>query len=138
MYTRGYVEKTVPNEFVPMCGCIEDMPPVSRADCTEVNVMSAFSVSQDTGGSLYAEPSSELNVNYAACQGIDFTTGAAANNDLASYTNVLVRDGKMKPRSQRAIFDTLVGFRAPGDNANEQSCRVEYRKATGGLTYPKA
>jgi hypothetical protein len=25
MYTRGYVEKTVPNDYVPMCGCIEDV-----------------------------------------------------------------------------------------------------------------
>jgi hypothetical protein len=138
MYTRGYVEKTVPNDYVPMCGCIEDMPPVSRADCTEVTVTLTFTVSQDSDGFLYAEPEDDLDVQFAACEGIDFTNGGKADNDLASYANVLVRDGKMKVRTQRAIFETLVGFKSPGDNANEQSCKVAYRKETGGLVYPKA
>lgn len=138
LYTRGYVEKTVPNDYVPMCGCIEDMPPVSRADCTEVTVTLTFTVSQDSDGTLYAEPENDLNVKYAACEGVNFATGEPANNDLASYANALVRDGKMKVKTQRAIFDTLVGFKTPGDNANEQSCRLAYKKATGGLVYPKA
>jgi hypothetical protein len=121
-----------------MCGCIEDMPPVSRADCTEVTVTLTFTVSQDSDGFLYAEPEDDLDVQFAACEGIDFTNGEKADNDLASYANVLVRDGKMKVRTQRAIFETLVGFKSPGDNANEQSCKVAYRKETGGLVYPKA
>merc|ERR1712226_542876 len=37
MYTRGYVETTVDSDEIPMCGCIEDIPPVSRADCTQVD-----------------------------------------------------------------------------------------------------
>ena len=131
MYTRGYVEKMVPDEYVPMCGCIEDMPPVSRADCTEVTVTQTFYLSLDAGNYFDAEPGTDLNVSFSACKGIDFVNGAAANNDLASYANVLVRDGKMKARVQKAIFDTLVGFKAPGDNANEDSCSRAYKQATG-------
>ena len=131
MYTRGYVEKMVPDEYVPMCGCIEDMPPVSRADCTEVTVTQTFYLSLDAGNYFDAEPGTDLNVSFSACKGIDFVNGAAANNDLASYANVLVRDGKMKTRVQKAIFDTLVGFKAPGDNANEDSCSRAYKQATG-------
>ena len=119
-----------------MCGCIEDMPPVARADCTEVTVTLTFSVSQDSDGALYAVPVDNLNVQYAACEGIS-VSDEAARNDLASYANALVRDGKMKIRAQRAIFDTLVGFKSPGDNSNEQSCKAAYRKETGGLVHTK-
>jgi hypothetical protein len=33
MYQRGYV-RSVPG--APMCGCVEKMPIVTRADCTEI------------------------------------------------------------------------------------------------------
>ena len=138
LYKRGYVEKTVPDEYVPMCGCIEEMPPVSRADCTEVTVTLTFTLSLDDLGLLYADAGDDLDVTFAACKGINFETGDAANNDLASYANVLVRDGKMKVGAQKTIFSTLVGYKTPGDNENEQSCKAAYRKATGGVAYPSA
>ena len=81
-------------------------------------------------------PGNDLNVQYAKCEGIS-VTGEAAPNDLASYANALVRDGKMKIRAQRVIFDTLVGFKSSGDTSNEQNCKLAYRKETGGLVYPK-
>ena len=137
MYTRGHVEKTVPNDYVPMCGCIEDIPPVSRADCSEVTVTLTFSVSQNSDGSLSAEPVDDLNVKYAACQGIHLVTGEAANNDWASYADVLFRDEKMKVRAQRAMFDTLVGFQSAGDNANERSCKVAGKPAALCIPVPK-
>jgi hypothetical protein len=114
MYQRGYVEKTVPNDYVPMCGCIEDMPPVSRADCTEVETTLTVTLSRDGDGFLDAVADNDLNVRFNQCKGTVFGTTTAANNDLASYTNVLVRDGKMTPRVQREIFNTLVGFKTPG------------------------
>ena len=135
MYTRGYVEKTVPNDYVPMCGCIEDMPPVSRSDCTEIAATLTVTLSRDKDGFLDAVADNDLNVQFNQCKGTVFGTTTAANNDLASYTNVLVRDGKMKANVQRAIFDTLVGFKTPGDNANELRCKQAYREATG-LPYP--
>jgi hypothetical protein len=131
MYTRGYVEKMVPDDYVPMCGCIEDMPPVSRADCTEVSVTLTFYLSLDVGSYIDAEPGSDLNILFNQCKGINFANGVDQINDLASYTNILVRDGKMRTRVQRAIFDTLVGFKSPNDNANEESCNRSYKQVTG-------
>jgi hypothetical protein len=96
-----------------------------------------FSVSQDSDGSLYAEPGDDLNVKYAACQGIGIVTGEAANNDLASYAKMLVRDGTMKVRAQRATFDTLVGFQSPGDIANERSCKAAGKPAAVCIPVPK-
>merc|ERR1712176_1475125 len=41
MYKRGYVESITNDEKIagdqPMCGCIEDMNPVARADCNQVS-----------------------------------------------------------------------------------------------------
>ena len=34
MYVRGYV-KNIPS--APMCACAEQMPTVSRADCTQID-----------------------------------------------------------------------------------------------------
>jgi hypothetical protein len=39
MYQRGYV-KNVPG--APMCACAEQMPTVSRSDCTQINFESEF------------------------------------------------------------------------------------------------
>jgi len=136
MYKRGYVEKTVPDEYVPMCGCVEDMPPVSRADCTQVDATLTVTLSRDSSGYLDATTNNDLAIAFNQCKGIVFDQpGTAANNDLASYVNVLVRDGKMTPRVQREIFNTLVGFKTPGDNANELKCKQAYKEATG-LVYP--
>jgi hypothetical protein len=41
MYKRGYV-RNVPG--APMCGCAEQMPVVSRADCTQMDVVQQFEV----------------------------------------------------------------------------------------------
>jgi hypothetical protein len=39
MYIRGYV-KNIPG--APMCACAEQMPTVSRADCTQIDFESKF------------------------------------------------------------------------------------------------
>ena len=39
MYTRGYV-KNIPS--APMCACAEQMPTVSRSDCTQIDFESEF------------------------------------------------------------------------------------------------
>jgi len=39
MYVRGYV-KNIPG--APMCACAEQMPTVSRADCTQIDFESKF------------------------------------------------------------------------------------------------
>jgi hypothetical protein len=45
MYQRGYV-KEVPG--APMCGCSEQMPVVSRADCTQLEVVQSFLLQYDS------------------------------------------------------------------------------------------
>jgi len=48
LYTRGYV-RAVPGS--PMCGCVEQMPVVSRSDCTQLDVQETFVFKYRTDGS---------------------------------------------------------------------------------------
>lgn len=49
MYVRGYV-KNIPG--APMCACAEQMPTVSRADCTQIDFESKFFGLESTLGDL--------------------------------------------------------------------------------------
>jgi len=137
MYTRGYVEPAVtggPDELA-MCGCIEDMPKVSRADCTQVDVDMEFSFSRDSNGFMQATAQDDVDVEFNACKGNDFDDGNNANNDLASYTVRLVEEGRMSASTQDEIFKTLLGYADPGENENEAVCVAAYEELVGA-THP--
>jgi len=130
MYTRGYVEATVtdgPNE-VPMCGCIEDMPKVSRADCSQVDVELEVSFSFDATGGLKVEASEEPAVEFNACKGINPGTGNKKNNDLASYAKKLHEEGRIDDEAEEKIFEILLGYETPRDNENEAVCKAAYEE----------
>jgi len=99
MYTRGYVEEV---QGAPMCGCIENMPVVSRADCTEVEVTQSVTVTYDKDTTLLTATATISNFDFNACQGADNT-----NNDLAAYYQQLVNDGKATA-SEKAEFDKYI------------------------------
>merc|ERR1711937_865152 len=120
MYSRGDVEPAVTDgpDNIPMYACIEDMPKVSRSDCTQVDVDLPVSFTRDSNGNLVAT-SSNAKVEFNACRGIDYDGGNRANNDLASYAVKLVDEGRMSTATRDAIFETLLGYADPGDNENE-------------------
>jgi len=135
MYQRGYVEPAVAGgtgDNVAMCGCIEDMPKVSRSDCTQVDVDLTFSFHRSTAGFAEAETDDDPDVDFNACKGTDFDGGNNANNDLASYAVRLVDEGRMSTATRDGIFKTLLGYADPGDNENEDVCAAAYEELTGG------
>jgi len=136
MYTRGYVENMIDSDEVPMCGCIEDMPPVSRADCTEIETDTEFTISW---GDYYPEAHlcEDYEFEYNACEGTNPSDGSDANNDLASYVFRLREENRISRRSQKQVFKTLVGYADPDDDENEEACASAYKKETG-LEYPDA
>merc|ERR1711907_839204 len=78
MYQRGYVNSVTDDEKIAgtqaMCGCVEDMNPVARADCTEAIGRANYTVFQDgPGGSLKIEqvPGS-FYIEFQACEGYDY------------------------------------------------------------------
>jgi len=139
MYTRGYVENMVDSEEVPMCGCIEDMPPVSRADCTEISTNAVFIleyVGPSLGLSGYLSNYESLEAKFNACRGINPSNGNRANNDLASYVHRLQLENKISIDAKTRVFETLVGYDQPGNNNNEEACAAAYEAKTG-LVYPE-
>ena len=75
MYVRGYV-KQVPG--APMCACLEQMPVVSRSDCTQVDLVEEFKLVYDGSGFNVEVTKSEIN--FTACKGRN-----NRNNDLWAY-----------------------------------------------------
>ena len=132
MYTRGYVENTVDSPEVPMCACIEDMPPVSRSDCTQVDASLKFTIAFDEDrDTLIALPRDDLYIDFNSCRGTNFADGRNQNNDLASYVHRLANDGKISREVEGQVFETLVGYANPGDNENEAKCTEAFKQNLG-------
>jgi len=121
MYTRGYAERTIRREDdsaeFRMCDCVEKMPPVTRADCTEVTI-DPFILSRSDNGGLLATPPESLDVQFNACR------GDGRNNDLSTYIKRLVREGRFSEDLQTQAYETLVGYENPNDNDNEAACEA--------------
>jgi len=94
MYSRGY-SKNIPG--APMCGCINQMPVVTRADCTQVNVAETFTYVVTNG--VFSSEVTDSNVEFQACQ-------ATQNNDLKSDWK------KVNPTRKTTMDQYLVGNNA--------------------------
>merc|ERR1712174_93828 len=99
MGTRGYVGN-VPG--APKCACIEQMPVVTRADCTEIGIESEqIEISYFMGD---FEMSIDLDITFNSCQGANNN-----NNDLEAYYEQLTNDGKASETELAELRSHLVG-----------------------------
>jgi len=142
MYRRGYVQTMIydqpdNSDTVPMCGCIEDMMPVSRADCTEIEFHQKFKLGIGSDGNLSASPVDiDFEIGFIACRGINpGDPSQNKNNDLGSYVYRLVEEGLLEESTRDEIYKVLVGYENPNSNSNEAACRASYEDETGN-TYP--
>lgn len=97
---RGYV-KNVPG--APMCACVEQMPIVSRADCTEIDLVQG-TMFEYNAGEIIVSPEEEYDVEFFACEGID-----GNDNDLESYYERLVEEENAEPEELAILQETIVG-----------------------------
>eukprot|EP00929_Paragymnodinium_shiwhaense_P076628 TRINITY_DN39422_c0_g1_i1.p1 TRINITY_DN39422_c0_g1~~TRINITY_DN39422_c0_g1_i1.p1 ORF type:complete len:430 (+),score=49.57 TRINITY_DN39422_c0_g1_i1:116-1291(+) len=107
LYQRGYVQN-VP--LAPMCGCLENMPSVTRADCTEVAVEELYLVEYDGEAGEAGEAEAErlsVDIEYNACDG-------ETPNDLYSELKQLYGD-----ELSEEVRTYLVG---PEDNNEASQC----------------
>jgi len=98
MYQRGYV-RNVPG--APMCACVEQMPRVSRSDCTQIDVVEQYTLLYD--GSKFHGSLDSIEVTFNACRGID-----NRNNDLWAYMGRLYGEGKVTAKQWAQLGNTVV------------------------------
>merc|ERR1712176_1462929 len=100
LVSRGYVGN-VPG--APKCGCVEQMPVVTRADCTEI-----VPTKEDIEFSYFKGEFNvslvELEIKFNACQGANNN-----NNDLEAYYERLTDEGKMSEVELAELRQHLVG-----------------------------
>ena len=99
---RGYV-RAVPG--APMCGCLDKMPTVTRADCTEIEIGNRhFTFEYDTTKKTFMAKITFAKVEFNACQGRN-----GNNNDLLAHYQKLEDEGSINTEGQGDIDDFLVG-----------------------------
>merc|ERR1711971_18980 len=80
LHDRGYVRNV---QGAPMCGCVENMPIVSRSDCTEISAKEfyKFTLPDSDNGEISASLD-YVDINFNACR-------ARQNNNLERYVERL-------------------------------------------------
>uniref|UniRef100_A0A7S4RFU7 Uncharacterized protein n=2 Tax=Ditylum brightwellii TaxID=49249 RepID=A0A7S4RFU7_9STRA len=88
LYDKGYVQN-VPG--APMCGCIEQMPVVSKAACTDLVAEETWQIEKDANG-VFLVSSVGVDIAYGDCT--DLATKAKELNPDIAYENYLIGDGQ--------------------------------------------
>jgi len=162
LYKRGYVQSITDNEFQPiqgdvqpMCGCVEDMHPVARADCTEIVPRANYTSYQDADtGLLVVEAQMDtFYLEYQACRGFQYnpevtpesfaengTKGLRGqNNDLSAYVFRQYLEGKKELDETEAFEETIIGYKDPdvnrGDAQREAACKSAFKQRYPGVEW---
>jgi hypothetical protein len=69
-----------------MCACVEQMPVVSRSDCTQVDVTESFKFIRNVDTAGFSGEVTHVDIDFNACQGVD------RNNNLENFYQRLVSD----------------------------------------------
>merc|ERR1712070_101413 len=166
LYQRGYAEAITNDDNiqgdVPMCGCVEEMPAVARADCSEIDANTDYTVTIADGALVVEHVEGTFAMGFQACQGIKYVEGytpeeyledildndndliSGTNNDLAGFTFKQYLKGKITPGQYETFKDTVVGYyrtdiqnKAGNDDRREETCEDAYIAKFGG-TYEEA
>jgi len=160
LFKRGYAESLTndPNIAgdVPMCGCVEDMPAVARADCNEVVGKASFTVTVDKASSKLVIKALEdtFELKNQACKGIEYKDGfepgdqydidsrgelSGTQNDLSAFVFRSYLEGKMTLEQTEIYEQTVVGYKNPeiqnDDDARESECRRQFNNRYPDLDY---
>jgi len=100
MRQRGYA-RNIPGS--PMCGCVEQMPVVTRSDCTQTDVTQTYVFSYEHSTSQFEVEVENINVDFNSCQGLN-----NRNNDLSAYVARLVTEDKITQSQQNKLKEHLV------------------------------
>jgi len=158
MYKRGYVESITNDENIagvqPMCGCIEEMNPVARADCNQVSGSVEYEA-RVVDNKIEIVPKKEtFELVFEACEGLRYVDGLTpedydvekkttnfktSNNDLAGFVFKQWLEGKIDDSHVEEVEEKLVGYRDPSvnnsDKNREEACKAAFEKKFPGQNY---
>lgn len=97
LYDNGFV-KELPG--APLCGCIEQMPVVTKAACTKVEADQTVAVAYVAASASFSANVVISSITHSDCNGA---------NDLAAYYGSLVEQGKATAREKALLDEHLVG-----------------------------
>ncbi len=100
LYQRGYV-RNVPG--APMCACVEKMPIVSRADCTEIEALEFWRFDWSVATQSFTAVLDRTEIDFNACR------GAGRSNDLESFYQRLYNEGRATWDEHMQLKRTIVG-----------------------------
>jgi len=159
LYQRGYANSITDNPTIAgqqaMCGCIEEMNPVARADCTEAVGRVNYEAFQDGIGGPFVVKyvPGTFNIEFQACEGFEFVEDFGpedyaefgkndlkkSNNDLSAYVFRQYLEGKLDEGHVNSIETTLIGYRNPsvndGDDKRELACQAAFEAKFPQLTW---
>jgi hypothetical protein len=77
----------------PPCCSVEQMPTVTRSDCTQVDLVETFTIDYASTSRSFTSKLTSVDVNFNACQGIN-----GQNNNLWAYMARLYYQGDISPK----------------------------------------
>jgi len=151
MYQRGYVESITNDAKIAgeqaMCGCVEDMAPVARADCTEAIGRTNYTAYQDEESGLFVveRVPDTFQLEFRACEGYNYVDDFGpeeyaenpdaedlqqSNNDLAAFVFRQYLEGKIDEDHVNTVEETIIGYRNPdvnnGDAERNAACKAAF------------
>jgi hypothetical protein len=100
LHDRGYVRAV---QGAPMCACVENMPIVSRSDCTEITATETykFTFPASTSGNIQVSLD-YVDLDFNACK-------ANQNNNLQRFYERLLNEGRVSREKYEKFRNTVVG-----------------------------
>ncbi|GFH50285.1 hypothetical protein CTEN210_06761 [Chaetoceros tenuissimus] len=118
LLNNGFV-RNVPS--APMCACIEQMPTVSKAGCSDVSVVETYKVVDDPVKGHYIELAKDPVVTFDNCRSQDLKTAyeavkttqltkiAATNEDCDKQAEDMIREYGFAPKDPSMNWEPIAG-----------------------------
>merc|ERR1719188_1770995 len=97
LHDRGYTRAV---QGSPMCSCVENMPLVTRSDCTEIKATELFTFTLSNENLMATVSYTEIDFNACAAQ---------TNNDLQSFYERLLNEGRVTKEKYDKFRQTIRG-----------------------------
>jgi hypothetical protein len=148
---RGYAESIAADPNImsdqAMCGCVEDMAPVARSDCSELVATASYTTSIGADGVIEIEAvEGTFELDFQACEGFQYKDGVTQEqfaqtsrikdlglkgktNDLSAYVYRLWLEENIDDAHVETIEETLIGYKDPSVNKSDANRAAACEKA---------